>query len=259
MSTSSKGLHGRASRLLQGNDGRPSTTSSSGARRPLGESLRSKYLIHMWQRAVTLATMFLQFIQVKNFLLGKMPKETIDPSSSDSEYEKIPVPGEAPKKKGDKSQPWTVHKHKGIPFIVGPVMGPGLGVVDQSKITHSPLLCQHPSDKMCARGGRGTPPTLWWYCEACGNRWQRIPLSNYESAGTVSSGNDILCFGKHIGKTCRTVYGKHPEYCQWILKTAETGDSPCQELLKFARYISSRDPNGPNPEDIPAGRMDEEL
>ena len=73
----------------------------------------------------------------------------------------------------------------------------------------------------------------------------------------MASGTDIICFGKHMGKTCKTVYEKYPEYCEWILKTAETGDDPCQQLMKFAKYLASRE--APNPENIPAGRMDEAL
>jgi hypothetical protein len=185
-----------------------------------------------------------------------MGKETIDPSSSDSEYEKIEVPGEAPKK-DVKSEKWRVLNHQGVPYVVGPELEPGQGVKDKQKCTHDPALCQHPSETMLGRGGRGEQQ--WWYCQACGNRWKRIPLSKYAllSAGTVPSGNDILCFGKHLGKTCATVYKLYPEYCEWILKTAETGDDPCPQLMRFAKYLATKET--PNPENIPAGRMDDEL
>ena len=247
-------MHRRASRLME--DGPQRSTTSSGARKT--RKFTAERMVYQWKRITNLITTFLQFIQVKNFLIYKFPKETIDPSSSDSEYEKIPVPGEAPKKEKDKSQPWRVLNHNGVAYVVGPEMEPGQGAKDKEKCTQDPRLCQHPSDKMCARGGRGEKH--WWYCKACGNRWKRIPLSHYEihSAGTVASGNDIITFGKHTGKTCATVFNKHPEYCQWILKTAETGDDPCQGLMKFAKYIASRE--APNPgANIPAGKMDEEL
>ena len=246
-------MHRRASRLME--DGPQRSTTSSGARK--SRKFTAERMVYQWKRITNLITTFLQFIQVKNFLIYKFPKETIDPSSSDSEYEKIPVPGEAPKKEKDKSQPWRVLNHNNVPYVVGPEMEPGQGAKDREKHTQDPLLCQHPSDKMLGRGGRGEKQ--WWYCQACGNRWKRIPLSKYEipSAGTVSGGNDIICFGKHTGKTCATVYRLHPEYCQWILQTAETGDDPCQQLMKFAKYIASRE--APNPENIPAGKMDEGL
>ena len=245
-------MHRRANRIME--DGSQHSTTSSGARKY--RKFSAERMIYQWKRITNLITTFLQFIQVKNFLLYKMPRETIEPSGSDSEYEKIPVPGEAPQKK-EKEKPWRVIPHNGVSYVVGKEMEPGSGVKDKKKLTHDPLLCQHPSDKMCARGGRGEKH--WWYCTACGTRWSRIPLSHYEllSAGTVYSGNDIITFGKHIGKTCATVYNKHPEYCEWILKTAETGDDACQQLMKFAKYIASRGP--PDPENIPAGKMDEAL
>ena len=117
--------------------------------------------------------------------------------------------------------------------MVGQQMKSGEGPKDKVKITQDPLLCQHPSDKMLARGGRGGQQ--WWTCSACGSRFNRTPLSNYEaqSAGTCMGGNDIITFGKY------------------------TGDGACTQLKKFAKYIVSR--GIPNPENIPAGRMDEEL
>ena len=73
----------------------------------------------------------------------------------------------------------------------------------------------------------------------------------------AATGRDILTFGRHTGKTYDTVYTLHPDYCNWVLNTAETGDSPSPQLVKFARYLSTREAR--NPDDIPAGRMDEEL
>ena len=214
--------------------------------------------MHRWQRLVTLATMFLQYIQVKNFLLAKMPKETIDPSDSDSEYEKIPTPGEDPKKaKESKPQPWRVLNYEGVPYVVGQELTPGQGVKDKAKITHNPQLCQHPSEQMCVRGGRAQ--MRWWYCIACGSRWQRVPLSVYvtQNQGTMPSGSDIACFGKHLGKTYRTIYKLHPAYCDWILKTAESGDESCAQLKRFAKWVAATGP--PDLNTIPAGRMDEPL
>jgi hypothetical protein len=252
MSSMKKGLHRQASRLAQ-NESLPSTTSS-GAWKILRTGPFKILAVHQWKRMVNLVTTLLQFIQVKSFLLQIMPSDTIDPSSSDSEYEKIPVPGQAPKKE-EKGEPWRALKHNGVSYLIGPSMGPGQGVKDKLKITHDPALCQHPSDKMCARGGRNDQ--RWWHCQACGNRFRRIPLSSYVSAGSVATGPEIIAFGKHMGKTCNTVYEKHPEYCLWVIATSESGDDACQQLHKFAKYIVDR--GIPDAEDIPAGALDEEL
>jgi hypothetical protein len=244
-------MNQRASRVNQ--DGPRRSTTSSGAAKPRLFSV--KRITHSWRRLTTLMWSYLQFVQVKNFLLCMMPRETIDPSGSDSEYEKIPVPGETPKKK-EKAEPWRIMYHNNVAYVVGKEITAGSGVKDQTKRTHDPLLCQHPSDKMFARGGRGE--LKWWTCIACGTRWARIPLSHYElhSAGQ-SNGNDLVTFGMHAGKTYNTVYHKHQQYCEWVLQTAETGDDPSPQLIKFARYLATKEARDPN--DIPAGRMDEEL
>jgi len=61
----------------------------------------------------------------------------------------------------------------------------------------------------------------------------------------------------YTGLTYNEVYTKHPTYADWVLKTAETGDSPSEPLKRFARYLASREAR--SPEDVPAGKMDEEL
>ena len=96
----------------------------------------------------------------------------------------------------------------------------------------------------------------------CGTRWERIPLSDYE---TDSPGHDkdFITFGKHLGKTYETVLRTDIPYCQWALQTVESGDtqSCSPQLKKFATYVATKDSRGcsTNYQDIPAGRMDEEL
>ena len=72
-----------------------------------------------------------------------------------------------------------------------------------------------------------------------------------------ATGRDLVTFGKHAGMTYDTVYLKYPDYCNWAMSTAESGDDACQQLIKFAKYIATREAR--TPENIPAGRMDEEL
>ena len=139
--------------------------------------------------------------------------------------------------------------------MVGKELKQGKGERDQKKNTHDPLTCQHPSDKMLGRGGRGD--LKWWYCQACGTRWERIPLSSFEGTNDLQSGKDLVTFGKHAGKNYNTVWVNYPDYCDWVLRTTESGDDPSPALKKFARYIASREAR--SPEDIPAGQMDEEL
>ena len=76
-----------------------------------------------------------------------------------------------------------------------------------------------------------------------------------EDGTTRTDGPDH--FRQIHGKTYQTVHLEHPEYCDWILRTAETGDNPSQQLLRLARYLATKEAR--STEDIPAGRMDDEL
>ena len=195
----------------------------------------------------------MRFTQVKNFLITMMGEETINPPEDDDEYEKIDVDPEKPREKSNK--PWRIINSQGQQYAVGKVLTESTGVVDVKKRTHDPLICQHPSEKMCGRGGRGDKK--WWYCQACGTRWERILLSSFEETNANPSGRTLVTFGKHAGMTYDTVCLNHPSYVDWILKTAETGDSPSQQLISYAKYLATKEAR--SPEDVPAGRMDEEL
>ena len=64
-----------------------------------------------------------------------------------------------------------------------------------------------------------------------------------------------------MGKTYETVYNTDPGYCQWALQTVESGDVGSPQLKKFARYLIAKETRDGTRsyQDIPAGRMDEEL
>ena len=126
----------------------------------------------MWRRLVILLRTFLQFTQVKNFLITMMPMETINPSEDDDEFEKIDVDSDQPKQKKT-SRPWRILKFQGESYVVGKELKEAKGSKDVTKHTHDPMICQHPSDKMLGRGGRADQK--WWCCQACGTRWERIP------------------------------------------------------------------------------------
>ena len=95
---------------------------------------------------------------------------------------------------------------------------------------------------MLGRGGRAEQK--WWCRQAYDTRRERVLLSSYEGRRTSQYGSDLI------------ILDKHPEYCDWTLRTAETGDDPSQALVK-AKYLAKREAR--TPEDAPAGQMDEEL
>jgi len=201
--------------------------------------------------------MFLQFTQVKDFLITIMPSETVNPTEDEDDFEKIDVEGDfsdRPKPKENKKKPWRILTFHGVKFVVGKELESAKGAKDTKKHTHDPVMSQHPSDQMCGRGGKADQK--WWTCTACGIRWERIPLAHFELTSAPKC-RDVLTFGRHAGKTYDFVYLNHASYCQWILMTTESGDDACPQLIKFARYLATREARDPG--DVPAGRMDEEL
>ena len=208
-----------------------------------------------WQRFRILLTMFLRFTQQKNFLLSILPAELINPTEDEDDFEKIDVGDARPKpKEKKKNKPFRILPFKGESFVVGDRLIAGKGAKDLKKHTHDPIVCQHPSAQMFARGGKDEKK--WWTCTACGGRWDRVPLAYYELTSAPKC-RDILTFGKHAGQTYDYAYLNDMAYCQWIMMTMESGDSSCQQLKKFARYLATREARDPG--DIPAGRMDDEL
>ena len=241
----------RASRVLQQETGPQRSTTSSGAKTK--RSIPPAQIDHMWRRLVILLKGFLNFIQIKNFLITMMPMETINPTEDDDEFEKIDVDSDQ-KKTQPKSRPWRILQFQGESWMVGKELREATGKKDTTKHTHDPMTCQHPSDKMLGRGGRND--LRWWVCQACGTRWERIHSSKFETSSNPCQ-KDRLNFGSHAGKTYEFVYQNQPAYCDWILRTAESGDGASPQLKNFARWLATRENRSPT--DVPAGRMDEEL
>lgn len=141
-------------------------------------------------------------------------------------------------------------------FVVGKERAPGEGRKDATRVTHNPTVCQHPSDRLQARGGRNQD--RWWTCMACQSRFDRIPLEEFEpKMGDTTTDHDLLTFGTHMGHTYRQVWDRNQNYCQWILQTAENGDSS-QQLRRFAQYVARMEQQMGFAE-VLAGSLDEEL
>ena len=57
----------------------------------------------------------------------------------------------------------------------------------------------------------------------------------------VPRGEEILFFGKHMGKTFAHVFDNLPSYAQWVVRTAqEHGEEAQPQLLRLARYLGRR-------------------
>ena len=149
---------------------------------------------------------------------------------------------------------------KGEPFIVGRAKEPGTGKVDQTKFTHDPALCQHPTDKMKGRGN--TETSLWWLCQACGSRWERIKLSKYEpEKDSPLSDRDLITFGRYTGHTYLSAWSLDKPWCQIQMMLAEQEDASYLNK-RFAQYLVQKeiDENIQLSDwETPAGRLDMEL
>ena len=98
-----------------------------------------------------------------------------------------------------------------------------------------PAMCQHPEDSMAPRGNKANK---WWTCTKCASRWARTDLAIVnESAEPM--GEDLVTFGKHMGKTYAQVYQEDQSYCEWVMTTVvQTEGAP--PLQRLAHYIHTQ-------------------
>ena len=52
---------------------------------------------------------------------------------------------------------------------------------------------------------------------------------------------EVLTFGKCVGQTYLQTATKNPNYCQWILQTAEGDGDSSPQLKRFAQYLVDRE------------------
>jgi len=204
----------------------------------------------MWKRLALKINILFNFLRMGAYakqLLGEQALQVHDqPSSSSQEFQLIDLPPRFQK----------IISFQGLNWVVGKTLPPGEGKKDQQHFTHDPLMCQHPSHLMKARGGKDN--NKWWTCAACGSRFERTLLKDYEpQMGSLTTDQDLITFGRLMGQTYRHAWDHHQPYCQWILRTAEEGDSHPQ-LKRLAMYIAQMETQFGFKE-IPAGRLDEEL
>ena len=145
---------------------------------------------------------------------------------------------------------------KGETFIFGEPLPRGEGKVDAAKYTHDPILCQHPHDKMAPRG------KYWWTCKACGSRWERIPIANFEpKKGSSIHDNDLITWGKYTGHTYLYVWNQDKHWCSLALMMGEQEEASYLNT-RFATYLAHKELEEGmklSEYEIPAGRLDMEL
>ena len=104
---------------------------------------------------------------------------------------------------------------------VGRQLERGAGPQDLKKATMDPSMCQHPVENMKARGNA---KALWWFCEKCASRWNRLAVSQVNSCPEPLD-DDIVTFGNHLGKKYVEVYMTDPKYCERVMETVAQGEA----------------------------------
>jgi len=211
--------------------------------------MSERHVVHIWKRWVMKAIHLFNYLRARErmlAILGQYPR--IPGESENQEYEVVNLPNATPAFH-------RVLEFKNQQWVVGAALEPGKGVEDAKHLTTDPLLCSHPAPSMKGRGNRSD---LTWYCKECGNRWKRIPLSDFEpSLHTTILHTDIITFGKYMGRTYRQVWNLDPPYCQYIMQSAEVGEATAP-VRRLAQYMAQME-REEGFRDIPAGRMDDEL
>ena len=143
-------------------------------------------------------------------------------------------------------------------YVVGKRLTPGTGRIDLQNKTHDATVCQHPDSAMKGRGGN--KGFLWWLCSACVERWERIPIENYQKdPRETATDHDLITFGQYMGRPYGYIIKKDKHYCEWIIHTAEMDQSASMQLKRLANYLVNKQLQMGGFPEPQAGNLDEEL
>jgi hypothetical protein len=118
---------------------------------------------------------------------------------------------------------------------MGKILPPGQGEKDKKTASMDPVMCRHPDAEMMARGNA---KDKWWTCKKCLSRFERLTVSEMTPADSQPQDQDLVVFGKYTGSTYLEVYQQDPQYCNWLMQTAEAGESS-EQMLRLANYIQT--------------------
>ena len=120
---------------------------------------------------------------------------------------------------------------------VGRQLSKGTGVKDLMNVHMDPAMCQHPEEHMAHRGNK---TSQWWICKKCASRWARMDFAQVNPSADPLD-DDLVTFGKHLGKTYTQVYASDPGYCEWVMQTVSQGESAnAPALERLAHFIHTK-------------------
>ena len=128
--------------------------------------------------------------------------------------------------------------------VIGKALPRGTGQVDLKNATMDPAMCQHPADKMVPRGNK---TDKWWLCKACVSRWERletIPTLSSQSI-TVDPSQEILPFGRYMGRTYAQIFEDDPMYCAMICMRTDQENpeqelAPSPDMMRFSSWLNTQ-------------------
>ena len=125
-----------------------------------------------------------------------------------------------------------------FPRIIGnEIVGQELPRSGNTFGTVDPTTCDHPTTAMVARGNKHEK---WWTCKFCGTRWIRQDV--HVMTGIEETDDEWIGFGRYRSHEMGLVRIADPNYCKWVLETAEKEPGTCcPALLRFARYLARKE------------------
>ena len=64
----------------------------------------------------------------------------------------------------------------------------------------------------------------------------KLPLSSFEPQGMITSGSDLITFGRHMGKHYNQTWQEDPQYCHWVMMMIEQEVGTSSALKRCAQY-----------------------
>ena len=107
--------------------------------------------------------------------------------------------------------------------------GEGMPTVD-------PAMCNHPTSEMKRRG---TKTLIWWTCNQCKSRWERLTPEIPQGPPTD---RELMLSGTHAGKTFRQIWENEHQYTHWVRLTAEANPEGAEpQIYRLAAYLARKE------------------
>ena len=214
-----------------------SSASSSSNRRTHVRKFETRRLEHDWVRIYYRIQLQLRFVRTRIILMNMLGHEGYDSMLRNEDVRRMATTSMA---QIQERKMVRTAKVNGKLFILGEDLVPYQG---DHAATADPLQCDHPNDELRLLGNKTAKSV---YCRMCHRRWKRIDVNEFKvDFGEVPRDDHVLNFGKYMTWKYLEAYREDPDYCTWILQTADLSRGTDHEstvaLKHFAQYIFLKD------------------